>query len=135
MTRYRLLLTGLTFFVAIVGPIGGQVLTQAVEEERVDLEAFARIREEGLQRSQVMQLASYLTDVHGPRLTNSPNIRAAAQWTVKTMAAWGLDRVELEPWGPFGPGWSNERFYVSMLKPYPLPLIGYSKAWSPGTSG
>jgi hypothetical protein len=135
MTRYRLLLTGLMFFAAIVGPLGGQVQQQAAVEERVDLEAFAKIREEGLQRSQVMELASYLTDVYGPRLTNSPNIKAAAQWTAKTMNGWGLDRVQLEPWGPFGPGWSNERFYVAMVKPYPFPLIGYSKAWAPGTSG
>ena len=83
---------------------------------------MAKIREEGLQRSKVMETASYLTDVFGPRLTNSPNIKAAAQWTTKKMTEWGLTKVNLEPWGPFGRGWSNERMYVSMVKPYAFPL-------------
>ena len=104
-------------------------------QERVDLDAMAKIREEGLQRSQLMVTASYLTDVFGPRLTNSPNIRAAAQWTVGKMNEWGLANVKLEPWGPFGRGWSNERTSVAMTRPYAFPLIAYSRAWTPGTNG
>jgi hypothetical protein len=96
---------------------------------------MAKIREEGLQRSKVMETASYLTDVFGPRLTNSPNIKAAAQWTTKKMTEWGLNNVALEKWGPFGRGWSNERMYAAMVKPYPFPLIMYARAWTPGTKG
>ena len=107
----------------------------ALQQETVDLSAMAKIRDEGLQRSKVMETASYLTDVFGPRLTNSPNIKAAAQWTTKKMTEWGLTKVNLESWGPFGRGWSNERMYVAMVKPYAFPLIGYSRAWTPGTNG
>ncbi|HZI51652.1 MAG TPA: peptidase M28, partial [Terriglobia bacterium] len=89
-------------------------LTAQLQQERVDLSAMEKIRAEGLERSKVMETASYLTDVFGPRLTNSPNIKAAADWTVKTMKEWGLTKVGLETWGPFGRGWSNERTYVSM---------------------
>ena len=111
-------------------PVAGQL-----QPERVDLSAMEKIRAEGLERSKVMETASYLTDVFGPRLTNSPNIKAAAQWTVKKMAEWGVSNTALEPWGPFGRGWSNERTYVAMTRPYVFPLIAYPRAWTPGTSG
>jgi len=110
-------------------------LAAQLQPETVDLPAMAEIREEGLQRSKVMETASYLTDVFGPRLTNSPNIKAAAQWTTKKMTEWGLTKVNLETWGPFGRGWSNERTYVAMVKPYAFPLTGYSRAWTPSTKG
>src|SRR5580700_3127480 len=78
--------------------------------EKLDLDAIYRIKEEGLQRSKVMEIESYLTDVYGPRLTGSPNIRTAGEWAVKEMQSWGLANAKLEPWGPFGRGWSNELF-------------------------
>ena len=56
-----------------------------------------------------MDITSYLTDVHGPRLTGSPNIRAAGEWAVKEMQSWGLANARLESWGPFGRGWTNDR--------------------------
>src|SRR5262245_48459284 len=130
MKRYWPHLASLFFLMVVALPIGGQI-----NEERLDQDAIAKIRDEGLQRSQVMQITSYLTDVHGPRLTGSPNIKAAAQWVTKTMTDWGLVNVKLEPWGPFGRGWSNERFYAAMVAPYAYPLIGYPKAWTPGTNG
>ena len=74
--------------------------------EKIDLDAVYRIKEEGLQRSKVMELESYLTDVYGPRLTNSPGIKEAAEWAQKTMKEWGLVNVRTEPW-PFGRGWQN----------------------------
>src|SRR5438067_9941149 len=76
--------------------------------EKVDLDAVYRIKEEALtpQRSKVMEIESYLTDVYGPRLTGSPNIREAADWTMKSMKDWGLANVHLETW-PFGRGWQN----------------------------
>jgi hypothetical protein len=104
-------------------------------DEPVDLQAVYRIKDEGLQRSQVMTVLSWLTDVHGPRLTNSPNIRAAAAWATRTLEEWGLANVRLETWGPFGPGWSNQRFIAHAVAPQTFPLIGYPKAWTPGTDG
>jgi hypothetical protein len=110
-------------------------LPVAAADERVDLDAIYRIKEEGFQRSQVMAIASYLTDVHGPRLTGSPNIRAAAEWTLKQLAEWGIASARLEPWGPFGRGWTNERTVVHAVSPQSYPIIAYSKAWAPGTEG
>src|SRR5437867_8221672 len=102
--------------------------------ERLDLEAVYRIKDEGLQRSKVMEIESYLTDVYGPRLTGSPNIKEAAEWAQKTMRAWGLTNVHLETW-PFGRGWQNQRFVALALAPRAYPLIAYPKAWTPGTNG
>ena len=103
--------------------------------EKVDYDAIYRIKEEGFQRSAVMETMSYLTDVYGPRLTNSPNYRKAAEYAVKKMNEWGLANVKLEPWGPFGPGWSNELTTIRAVAPQSYPVIGYSKAWSAGTNG
>ena len=108
---------------------------QVAVEEQVDLDAIYAIKAEGFERSKVMELMSHLTDVHGPRLTNSPNIRAAAEYALTEMRAWGLSSVALEPWGPFGRGWSNERFSAHLVEPTPYPLIGFPKAWTPGTDG
>jgi len=94
-----------------------------------------RIKEEGLKRSQVMATLSYLTDVIGPRLTGSPNLKRANEWTRDKLAAWGLANAHLEAWGPFGRGWSLKRFSVQVVEPQCIPLIGYPKAWSPGTDG
>jgi hypothetical protein len=93
---------------------------------------IARIRDEGLNRSQVMQTLSYLTDVIGPRLTGSPNLRRANDWTKDKMASWGLVSAHLEAWGPFGRGWSLRRFSAQIIEPQTIPLIGFPKAWSPG---
>jgi len=102
--------------------------------EKIDLDAVYRIKEEGLQRSKVMEIESYLTDVYGPRLTGSPNIREAADWAQKTMNEWGLANVHLETW-PFGRGWQNQRIVASAVSPRAYPLIAYPKAWTPGTNG
>ena len=102
--------------------------------EKLDLDAIYRIKEEGLQRSQVMELESYLTDIYGPRLTGSPNIKEAADWAQKTMRDWGLANVKLETF-PFGRGWQNQRFVAHALTPRAYPLIAYPKAWTPGTKG
>ena len=105
------------------------------QTEPVDLQAVYKIKDEGLQRSKVMEIASYLTDVYGPRLTGSPNIRKAGEWAVKEMQSWGLQNARLQPWGQFGRGWTNERFTAHMTSPSTATLIGYPKAWTPGTSG
>jgi len=108
----------------------------AQQQEKVDLESVYRIKEEGFQRSQVMNIMSWLTDVYGPRLTNAPGFRKAGEWAVKEMTSWGLSNVKLEPWGPFGKGWTNDKFYAMATTPGgSFPLTGMSTAWTPGTNG
>jgi hypothetical protein len=111
------------------------VALAAQSQEPLDLDAVYRIKEEGLQRSQVMDTMSYLTDVHGPRLTGSPNIKAAADWTVRRLKDWGIPNGRLEPWGPFGRGWTNDGFYAHAIAPQAYAIIGYPRAWTPGTNG
>ena len=100
-----------------------------------ELSAIHQIKDKGFNDSKVMEIMSYLTDVYGPRLTNSPDIKEAANWTTGKMKEWQLANVHLEPWGPFGRGWSNERFSAQVISPRPFPLIAYPKAWTPGTNG
>ena len=100
-----------------------------------DPSVISKFEEEGTQHSHVMEVMGYLTDVYGPRLTNSPNVREAGEYAVKTLNAWGLANVHEETWGPFGRGWSNELFEASEIAPRHFPLIAYPKAWTPGTSG
>ncbi len=104
-------------------------------QEKFDQDAIAKIKEEGMKHSQVMDTLSYLTDVPGARLTGSPNIRAAQEWAKQKLAAWGLQNAHLEAWGPFGRGWSLEGFSANLTKPNYAPLIAYPKAWSPSTNG
>jgi len=111
------------------------ILLRGQEHDGSDLDAVYKIKDEGFQRSAVMELLGYLTDIHGPRLTNSPNIKAAATWTTTRMLEWGLVNVNREPWGPFGRGWSNEKFYLHATAPQRYPIIGFPKAWTPGTRG
>ena len=70
---------------------------QIADTEKVDLDVMAKIRAEGLERSQVMDTLSYLTDVIGPRLTGSPSMKAANEWTKSKMASWGLVNAQVEP--------------------------------------
>ncbi len=104
-------------------------------QEKIDIDAINRIKEEGLKRSQVMELISFMTDVYGPRLTGSPNLRAAQEWAKKKLTEWGMENVHLEQWGPFGRGWSLEGFSANIIKPAFSPLVAYPKAWSPSTNG
>ena len=96
-------------------------------------EALARLQAEA-ERSQVMDIASTFTDVFGARLTGSPGARAAGDYVKGTLAKWGIANPRLEPYR-FGPGWSNERFWIRMVEPQPAPLIGYPRAWTPSTAG
>jgi carboxypeptidase Q len=104
-------------------------------QEKADLDAAARIRDAALNHSQIMDLVGYLTDVTGPRLTGSPNLKRAEEYARDKLREWGLPNVHLEAWGPFGRGWSMEGFTANVLAPGFSPLIAYPKAWSPGTNG
>ncbi|HLM00936.1 MAG TPA: M20/M25/M40 family metallo-hydrolase, partial [Pyrinomonadaceae bacterium] len=98
-------------------------------------ETIDRIREEGTKNSQVMQTLSYLTDVIGGRLTNSPNMKRANEWTRDQMAKWGMQNARLEAWGPFGRGWSLKSFNAQVVAPQGFPVIAYPKAWTTSTKG
>lgn len=105
------------------------------QEEPVDQAMMQKIKEEATAHSQVATIAHYLTDVAGPRLTNSPGYKHAAQWAIQTMQQWGLQNAALEPWGEFGKGWSTEQVSVALKAPYYQLLIAYPKAWTAGTNG
>jgi carboxypeptidase Q len=94
-----------------------------------------RIKDEGMNRSQVMATLSYLSDVIGPRLTASPGMKRANEWTRDQLTKWGLQNAHLEPWGPFGRGWTLKKFSAQVVEPLAIPLIAYPKAWSPGLNG
>jgi hypothetical protein len=104
-------------------------------QEPVDWDMVNRIRGEGLGRSRVMETLSYLADVIGPRLTGSPGLRRADEWTRDRFAEWGLDSARVESWGRFGRGWSFERSAVHMVRPRATPLLALPKAWTPATGG
>ncbi len=100
-----------------------------------DLDALYRIKHEATSNSAVMETLSHLTDVHGPRLTNSPLMHAAADWAQDRLKSWGLSNVRTETWGEFGRGWVHEHVAIHMTAPHPFVLQGYPKAWTPGTNG
>ena len=104
---------------------------QAIYAQSSDQSVVDRIRDEGLNHSQVMSTLSYLSDVIGPRLTGSPSLKRANEWTRDTLTKWGLQNAHLEPWGPFGRGWQLDRFSAQVVDPQDIPLIAYPKAWSP----
>lgn len=107
----------------------------AAQSDAPDLNIINRLKQESQQNSKVMDIAFHLTDVSGPRLTNSPGYAAAANWAKTTLAGWGLVNATLEPWGEFGKGWQQDRSYVAMTKPYYQPLIAMPRAWTGSTPG
>lgn len=98
-------------------------------------EDIEKIKKEGIENSKVMSLVSYMTDVIGGRLTNSPNMKRANEWTRDTMAGWGMQNAKLEAWGPFGRGWELKEFSAQVVAPHGFPVIAFPKAWSPSTKG
>ncbi|HEX7086991.1 MAG TPA: M20/M25/M40 family metallo-hydrolase [Vicinamibacterales bacterium] len=94
-----------------------------------------QIRREGTERSQVMQILHVLTDVYGPRLTGSPNLKEAGEWARRQLQAWGLTNARLEPWDFGHPGWTNERFSAHLISPVRDALVGEVLAWTPSTDG
>jgi carboxypeptidase Q len=105
-----------------------------VAEEKVDLYTMHRIRAEERDNSKLMDTLFYLTDLNGPRLTNSPNYFAAANWVVSRLKEYGINAKE-EKWGPFGRSWQLKKFYAAMVEPQYQPLIGFPLAWTAATNG
>jgi hypothetical protein len=121
--------------IVIVGLIALVVSAAAPSSERIDHETNARIKEEGRERSQLMRTVHVLTDVYGPRLTGSPNHKAAADWAIKQMTEWGLENGHLEPWNFNRPGWLNERLSGFIVSPVKDALVGEVLGWTPSTEG
>ncbi len=104
-------------------------------QEPVDRAVIAKIKEEGFQHSKIMPAVEHLTDVFGPRLTSSPNIKKAQLWASGLMKDWGLENVAIEPWGEFGNGWETDGFSVEMTAPTYDRINAIPLAWSPPTNG
>src|SRR5688500_11887265 len=110
------------------------LLAALLVQEPVDLATIAKIKEEGLQRSQVVATFNTLTNVIGPRLTGSPAYKQAADWSQQQLQRWGLSNVHQEPF-EFGRGWTLEKLTLELTAPRYFPLIGYPQAWTPSTRG
>jgi carboxypeptidase Q len=115
--------------------LGSTALLLAAGPEPIDHAVNARIRAEARERSQIMQTLHVLTDVHGPRLTGSPNHKAAAEWAVSRMKEWGFDNGWLEEWDFGHPGWLNERLTAHVVAPVKDALVAEALAWTNGTDG
>ena len=126
MMRKRVVAINLALLLAMLG--------LALAQDKPDLAAIYKIKDEGLNRSQVMDVLSYLTDVYGPRLGGSPNIRKAGEWVQQKLKEWGLANVHAEPY-EYGRSWELRRFQAHLVEPTYAPLIGFPKAWTPGTNG
>ncbi len=106
-----------------------------IAAESVDLSVIQRVKTEAFEHSKVMDHMFYLTDVNGPRLTGSPNYKAAGDWAVSRLKEYGLVNVKQEKWGPFGRGWTNKHFEAAIVEPQYAPLIGVVIGWTAGTDG
>src|SRR5215813_7384003 len=102
--------------------------------EVVNWDVMSQIRNEAFHNSKVMEIEEHLTDVIGPRLTGSPSMKRANDWTREKFAEWGLVNSHLESY-PFGRGWTNEYTEVRMVAPQASPLLAYPKAWTVSTNG
>jgi hypothetical protein len=131
-------LTGFGIGTLLLALVVGLPLRAA--DEPIDYQSINLIKAEGLSESesQVMDVASWLTDVHGPRLSGSPSIEKAGAWAVAKMTEWGLTGAAMEPWTEnrgFTQGWSNDKFYLAAVEPQAFPMYAMSQAWTPGTNG
>jgi hypothetical protein len=104
-------------------------------QERIDQDVFWRIRQEGTRNSRLMNTIEVLTDVHGPRLTGSPNLRAAGEWAIGQMQGWGLTNGHLEPFDFGHVGWVNEKLSVHVTSPVKDSLVAEATGWTPSTDG
>ena len=104
--------------------------------EKVDTAVVSKLRREGTDRSQVMKVLEMVTDVHGPRLTNSTGYKNAANYAKGQLSDWGVENVHVDTWDEsFGRGWNLKKFSLQGNNPEFVPLIAYPKAWSPGVKG
>lgn len=121
---------GMLLFAGATGPA---VQAQSIDNPQVDYEMVEQFKEQGIDHSRVMEYASWLTDVYGPRLSNSTQMRNANAYTAQVFEEMGLENVGQHEWGPFGRGWDLHRFALHAYtdETY-FPVTAYPKAWSPG---
>ena len=100
-------------------------------QEELHEDVVEVIKKHGMDESQVIELASWMTDVYGPRLTGSPMLDKATEWAINTLKDWGMKNVHKDEWGPFGRGWQMSNFNMAATSPNQFPIMAYPKAWSP----
>src|SRR5215471_10607409 len=110
-------------------------IAAAQAQTAVDPDISKKIRAEENDHSQIMHTMHFLADIYGPRLTGSPNHKAAAEWAIRQMKEWGLENAHLEPWDFGHPGWMNERASGYIVAPIHDQLTFKVLAWTPGTKG
>jgi carboxypeptidase Q len=106
----------------------------ASAQEKVDAAINAKIRDEGLNRSQVLKTFEHFTEAIGPRLTGGIAVKAADDYSVGLLKDWGYADAHLDPWN-FGRGWELQKSTIDLVDPRYTPLIGYPEAWSASTPG
>jgi len=121
-----------SFLVVVVVLLAGTPVSAQGDAYR---QAVQRIRDEGLNRSRVMDYAWHLTDVIGARLSGSANLRQSQEWARDTMEQIGLSNAVIEPWGEHGVNWDIEYVSLHMLEPDYQPLIGWPQGFTMGTEG
>src|SRR5438128_1629707 len=125
MRKYTLLFLSLAL---LIGSLPARAQEPAAEVN-------AQIRKEAADHSQIMHTMHFLADIYGPRLTGSPNHKAAAEWAARQLTAWGLQNAHLEAWDFGHPGWLNERLTAHLVAPVKDPLTCEVLAWTPSTNG
>jgi carboxypeptidase Q len=133
LRKFKITALSIPLCLSLLQPL--PALAQSAAPGQIDAEANAKIRREGMERSQIMRTLHYLTDLYGPRLTGSPNHEAAAEWAARQMRAWGLVNARLEPWNFGRVGWQNERVSAHIVAPVKDQLTCEVLAWTPGTNG
>ena len=110
-------------------------MSSGMQNDEPDLQVIYRLRDEEFHRGKVMDIMEHLTDQIGPRLTGSPNMKKANDWTRDQLAEWGLANSHVEPWGTFGRGWAYQFVSVRMTSPDFMQFLALPQAWTPGTNG
>ena len=119
----------------LLAGVGVVAVASVAAQERIDQSVYWKIRQEATSNSKILQTLHMLTDVYGPRLTGSPNLKAAGEWAIDQMHAWGMKNGHLEPWDWGKPGWTNERLSAHIVSPVKDALVVEALAWTPGTNG
>ena len=109
------------------------LINVAAAQETVDMAMMQKIKDEAKLNSQVAMIAHNLTDVCGPRLTNSPGYNRALDWVTQICKEWGLQNAGREAWGRFGRGWQNEKATLALQAPYYQNIIAYPAPWCKST--
>lgn len=131
MTKRTTTALGAALALGLLVPAG---ISQLGMQDKPDLTALYKIKDQGINHSEVMETLSYLTDVHGPRLSGGSGIRGAQKWAQDQMKKWGLENVTTHKYA-FGRGWDLKHFSAHMITPQYANLIAYPKAWTPGIPG